>query len=230
MFQFGRFPPCAYGFSAWYMGIAPCGFPHSDIRGSTPICGSPRLIAACRVLRRLPVPRHSPCALFRLTYKNYAGNFIFHLAKLFYPILEKLFFWFLLLPLNHFHSLYSVFKVQTIPQHTATEKNMHRMRWNYSGIASTIVKTASAPDTNPRKVQGLMSIANIVCYTSYYINHGILLFHFANILVGPSGLEPPTSRLSGARSNHLSYEPKQRTDARQQIGANFCFLASVWWS
>ena len=26
-------------------------------------------------------------------------------------------------------------------------------------------------------------------------------------LVGTSGLEPPTSRLSGARSNHLSYEP-----------------------
>ena len=27
------------------------------------------------------------------------------------------------------------------------------------------------------------------------------------ILVGSSGLEPPTSRLSGARSNQLSYEP-----------------------
>ena len=26
-------------------------------------------------------------------------------------------------------------------------------------------------------------------------------------LVGSSGLEPPTSRLSGARSNQLSYEP-----------------------
>ena len=26
-------------------------------------------------------------------------------------------------------------------------------------------------------------------------------------LVGSSGLEPPTSRLSGARSNHLSSEP-----------------------
>ena len=26
-------------------------------------------------------------------------------------------------------------------------------------------------------------------------------------LVGSSGLEPPTSRLSGARSNRLSYEP-----------------------
>ena len=28
-------------------------------------------------------------------------------------------------------------------------------------------------------------------------------------LVGSSGLEPPTSRLSGARSNQLSYEPIQ---------------------
>ena len=29
-------------------------------------------------------------------------------------------------------------------------------------------------------------------------------------LVGSSGLEPPTSRLSGVRSNHLSYEPVLR--------------------
>ena len=28
-----------------------------------------------------------------------------------------------------------------------------------------------------------------------------------HLLVGPSGLEPPTSCLSGTRSNHLSYEP-----------------------
>ena len=28
-----------------------------------------------------------------------------------------------------------------------------------------------------------------------------------SFLVGTSGLEPPTSRLSGVRSNHLSYEP-----------------------
>ncbi len=25
--------------------------------------------------------------------------------------------------------------------------------------------------------------------------------------MGPGGVEPPTSRLSGVRSNHLSYEP-----------------------
>ena len=29
-----------------------------------------------------------------------------------------------------------------------------------------------------------------------------------NVLVGRGGLEPPTSRLSGVRSNHLSYRPK----------------------
>ena len=33
-----------------------------------------------------------------------------------------------------------------------------------------------------------------------------ILFHKIG-LVGSSGLEPPTSRLSGVRSNHLSYEP-----------------------
>ena len=30
---------------------------------------------------------------------------------------------------------------------------------------------------------------------------------FTTSMVGSSGLEPPTSRLSGVRSNHLSYEP-----------------------
>ena len=44
------------------------GFPHSEICGSTLICSSPQLIAACHVLRRLPMPRHSPYALFRLNY------------------------------------------------------------------------------------------------------------------------------------------------------------------
>jgi hypothetical protein len=43
------------------------GFPHSGISGSTPTCGSPKLIAAYRALPRLSVPRHPPCALIRLT-------------------------------------------------------------------------------------------------------------------------------------------------------------------
>ena len=48
-------------------GSSPAGFPHSDIRGSMPICSSPRLFAAYHVFLRLLVPRHPPCALFCLT-------------------------------------------------------------------------------------------------------------------------------------------------------------------
>ena len=57
-----------YLFTMRYPGIAPGEFPHSDICGSTVVCTYPQLFAACRVLRRLLVPRHPPYALFHLTY------------------------------------------------------------------------------------------------------------------------------------------------------------------
>ena len=47
--------------------MTPAGFPHSEIPGSKLVCSSPRLIAAYRVLHRLLVPRHPPCALSSLT-------------------------------------------------------------------------------------------------------------------------------------------------------------------
>ena len=43
------------------------GFPHSEIPGSKPAYGSPRLIAVNHVLHRLLVPRHPPYTLFSLT-------------------------------------------------------------------------------------------------------------------------------------------------------------------
>ena len=52
---------------SWIHGVFPCGFPHSDIRGSQDICSSPRLFAAYHVFLRLSVPRHPPCALSCLT-------------------------------------------------------------------------------------------------------------------------------------------------------------------
>ena len=57
----------------WYCHA---GFPHSEIRGSRLICSSPRLIAACHVLLRLLMPRHSPCALSNLTFvtRRYRGD------------------------------------------------------------------------------------------------------------------------------------------------------------
>ena len=49
------------------------GLPHSDICGSKLICSSPQLFAACRVLLRLPMPRHSPCALYSLNFVRNAN-------------------------------------------------------------------------------------------------------------------------------------------------------------
>ena len=54
--------------------FTPDGFPHSDIHGSLDICSSPWLFAACHVLRRLKVPRHSPCALCNLTFLVLVDN------------------------------------------------------------------------------------------------------------------------------------------------------------
>ncbi len=57
------------------------GFPHSDIRGSKPADGSPRLIAVCRVLHRLMVPRHPSCARIRLARYNLASRYVAILFK-----------------------------------------------------------------------------------------------------------------------------------------------------
>ena len=54
------------------------GLPHSEIPGSTPICGSPRLFAACHVLHRLSVPRHPPYALTSLKYLSRALSHDIH--------------------------------------------------------------------------------------------------------------------------------------------------------
>ena len=66
MFQFPGFPPHALCIYASVTGLPPAGFPHSDIKGSMPACGSPLLFAACHVLLRRLVPWHPPCALVRL--------------------------------------------------------------------------------------------------------------------------------------------------------------------
>ena len=55
-----------YGFIHGCRNITPDGFPHSEIHGSMPACGSPWLFAAYHVFLRRPVPWHPPCALSNL--------------------------------------------------------------------------------------------------------------------------------------------------------------------
>ena len=56
------------------------GFPHSDICGSKLICSSPQLFAACHVLLRLLMPRHSPYALLSLNSFVYLPIYSFSLS------------------------------------------------------------------------------------------------------------------------------------------------------
>ena len=72
MFQFRRFPTYAYLIQRTLLEVCSSGFPHSEISGSMLICSSPKLIAACHVLHRLLMPRHSPCALYSLTSSKQA--------------------------------------------------------------------------------------------------------------------------------------------------------------
>ena len=122
-------------FSTGFTDFTLCGFPHSEIRGSKAICASPRLIAACHVLRRLPVPRHPPCALSCLTFvfaclsqfcpQLFLRFVLFEYARIlqdnFVPtsfkalLLSQLyfFFWFSLLLPSQIRFSYSVLKVQS---------------------------------------------------------------------------------------------------------------------
>lgn len=60
-------PHVSYVFRYASCSITNSGFPHSEILGSMSTYDSPRHIGVSPVLRRLLVPRHSPCALLHLT-------------------------------------------------------------------------------------------------------------------------------------------------------------------
>ena len=142
--------------SVYDVWTSPYGFLHSEIRGSMDICSSPRLIAAYHVLHRLPVPRHSPCALLSLTMRYIT-----------YPSSELV------------------------------------MRESLLLHSTNIVVYP-----NILLFMGLhyfISFAVFVVQFSRCVLNGCLLCY--RRLVGTSGFEPPTSRLSGVRSNHLSYAP-----------------------
>ena len=97
MFQFRAFPSYGYLIHRTIPEYCSGVLPHSEISGSTLICSSPKLFAACHVLHRLLMPRHSPCALISLTSKMVLHHFWFSLrimqaqqiyTKLYLPLIK----------------------------------------------------------------------------------------------------------------------------------------------
>ena len=168
MFQFRRFPSYTYLFQYMIRNLLLRGFPHSDICGSRLICSSPQLFAACHVLLRLLMPRHSPCALYSLTFplscsrffKNYMSNLL--LSGFFFKI---------------------VFPT---------------ISTSYIYYSDNILLSSLC-----------FPFVTLLIISSFVIQFSRCLSHCTSV-VGSSGLEPPTLRLSVVRSNQLSYEPISR--------------------
>ena len=81
MFHFGGFPSLYYLIHIMIHDSSSWWFPNSEISGSLLIYSSPKLIAVSHVLRRLPMPRHSPYALVCLNFfKMILLKWIYHFA------------------------------------------------------------------------------------------------------------------------------------------------------
>ena len=91
MFHFGGFPSLYYLIHIMIHGSSPWWFPNSEICGSGLIYSSPQLIAVSHVLRRLPMPRHSPYALFCLNFLVYVSlrKLRFSLANNFFRLFVR---------------------------------------------------------------------------------------------------------------------------------------------
>ena len=81
MFHFGGFPSLYYLIHIMILDSSSRWFPNSEICGSILIYSSPQLIAVSHVLLRLPMPRHSPYALFRLNFPIFINLSIYALLS-----------------------------------------------------------------------------------------------------------------------------------------------------
>ena len=166
MFQFSRFASrLAPGFQVFNLEGCPIRIP-ADI---TDICSSPQLFAACHVLLRLSVPRHSSCALCNLTC----------CALYFVDILTRM-----------------------KPSLRLALRPVSALSCQYFSMQDLISLLLFV-----FYLLSLLSLCSFQGAWSRPRGHTRPQLRLKVDVVGSSGLEPPTLRLSGARSNHLSYEP-----------------------
>ena len=150
------------------------------------IYSSPQLIAVSHVLLRLPMPRHSPYALFRL---NFLKNDSLILALSSQIIFRLLFF-----------TVNFAFCAKCSFFTNYTEKPCV-ISFLLSKITLVFSQLSVSFSFFIRFSMNILQSTRFKCYS----NQCIATRRCG--LVGSSGLEPPTSRLSGVRSTHLSYEP-----------------------
>jgi hypothetical protein len=218
------------------------GLPHSEIRGSAGARPSPRLFAACHVLHRLSVPRHPPDALLVLRPRPapstrpsrvQRSDVRVRCQKASPPATRPP------LCLSDLRSLSPTSELMRrapprrcsrigstypCPGPTSSRKMMAGPA-SRSRLASRCHKIrGQRPDDRPhdpprpfsvttrgpdarRRARDFCSLLSVLCHLSLP----------TPVLVGLGRLERPTSRLSGVRSDQLSYRPSQRSEIRCQM-------------
>jgi hypothetical protein len=205
-------PDLAAGLGVQIVGS---GFPHSEIHGSKPVRGSPWLIAAYHVLHRLPTPRHPPIALQTLELLSLSlpprrgnddGKTRFprddiSIALLAFPRIGD--------PKANDER---TTRDDAIPSSRCSDNTTH-------GAQRSKTETVLFPDkpidhaggARRDRTDDLMLAKHALSQLSYGPakrgNPGV---------VGLGRLELPTSRLSSARSNQLSYKPEARRPSRRR--------------
>ena len=188
MFQFRRFPAYTYFIQCTLLKYCFSGFPHSEIHGSMDICSSPWLIAACHVLHRLLMPRHSPCALSSLTLRTIFFQIWFsvELCRQSQRVLTNCIF---------YPSPFGV-----VPQLNICFLSNFRLKDLSVALLITLIPLFS--------FQGAIFPTSLRSEISSQFLKSLFPSLNHSDLVGPSGLEPPTLRLSVVRSSQLSYGPR----------------------
>ena len=168
MFQFPWLASTTYLFSRRLHSMTCARLPHSGISGSTPVSGSPKLIAACYALHRPLTPRNPPQALLRLINKSFLSYFKqYSIIKELRPIKLGLYLFFI---------LYARILIW--------------WRWTGSNRRPPACKAGALPaELHPPLIS--------------YNTSSLVLSN----MVGLDRFELSTSRLSGVRSNQLSYRP-----------------------
>jgi hypothetical protein len=182
--------------------------PHSEIRGSTGASPSSRLIAACYVLHRLRTPRHPPDAL-ALTLDRSA--LVSH-ARRRTQDMER----------DHWIEIFKINRCANRPippslcqraeygvwiersERHAYSKTLFRQRTTAIEEGQLIPGFWWSRSGSNRRPQACKARA----LPTELRPPGQQLQTIGAQMVGPGRVERPTSRLSGVRSNHLSYEPE----------------------
>ena len=204
MFHFPSFASGTYGFSAGSRGFAAGGFPIRKSPGQGLLGGSPELIAACHVLHRLLTPGHPPCALIRLITTQRMKNIRTHSQDR----LSK----------SPGRGI-SRDPIKTIPETLRSMSSAslapvgggERDRTDDLLVANQALSQLSyTPRKKPISLRPRVVPTALRCPRPTRIH-----------VVGLGRIELPTSRLSGVRSNHLSYRPEipDRSKLNREGGA-----------